>query len=242
MSGSLSLLVNNYRVLDFGGGRNYFNQHLHRWPHGGEHHNALQLNFRRALAFEDSRAALRFFLDLGRIESDDRLRGLPRRGNRFLSVQLGESVHERVAIPLLDDRETRFNAGEDNILHCFRLQLPLIPGTTQAVLLHAPLLLDGCPVPFNSLLPLVDHLCERFSLLLSFSFLLGDAHRLNHLLFQPCAADRLMYQPNGLRCQPRAHFIFQVRREGYRGGYLQRTTVGRVPRLKYVSTAPWGTS
>ena len=38
---------------------------------------------------------------------------------------------------------------------------------TQVVLLHTPLLLDRCPLPFNSLLPLIGHLCERFPLLLS---------------------------------------------------------------------------
>jgi E3 ubiquitin-protein ligase HUWE1 len=55
MSGSFSLLVHNPRVLDFDNKRNYFNQQLHRRPHGGrEHHGTLQLSVRRARVFEDS--------------------------------------------------------------------------------------------------------------------------------------------------------------------------------------------
>ena len=54
MSGSFSLLVHNPRVLDFDNKRNYFNQQLHRRPHGRDHHGTLQLNVRRARVFEDS--------------------------------------------------------------------------------------------------------------------------------------------------------------------------------------------
>jgi len=85
-----------------------------------------------------------------------------------------------MTVPLLDDGEAGFDAGEDPILDCFRLELPLIPSAAQAILLHAPLLLNGCPLPFDPLLPLVDHLRERLPLLLS--FLLGDAYRLDRLL------------------------------------------------------------
>ena len=72
---------------------------------------------------------LRFFLDLGRIKSEDRLRGL---GG-------------------VTNPEPIFDASENTALDRFRPQLPLIPSTTQAILLHAPLLLDSCPLPFNSL-------------------------------------------------------------------------------------------
>jgi hypothetical protein len=85
-----------------------------------------------------------------------------------------------VAIPLANDGETGLNAGEDTVPDRFRLQLPLIPSTMQAILLRTPLLLDGCPLPFNSLLPIVDHFCERVPLLLS--LLLGDTHQLDRLL------------------------------------------------------------
>ena len=85
-----------------------------------------------------------------------------------------------MAVALLDGGETGFDAGEDAVLNGFRLQLPLIPRTTQAVLLHTPFLLDGCPLPFNSLLPLINHLCERFPLLLS--FLLGGTYQLDRLI------------------------------------------------------------
>ena len=54
MSSSFSLPVNNRHALDFDNRRNYFNQQLHRRPHGREHYNALQLNVGTARVFEDS--------------------------------------------------------------------------------------------------------------------------------------------------------------------------------------------
>ena len=54
MSGSLLLLVNNARVLDFDNKRNYSNQQLHKCPHSHEHHGTLQLNVHPQRVFEDS--------------------------------------------------------------------------------------------------------------------------------------------------------------------------------------------
>ena len=84
-----------------------------------------------------------------------------------------------MAVPLLDKGEMGFNTGEDVVLDRFRLQLPLIPSTMQAIPNHITLLLNGRPLPLNPLLPLVDHLREGLSLLLS--LLVRDAHRLNRL-------------------------------------------------------------
>ena len=97
-----------------------------------------------------------------------------------MSVQFGGSVHEWVAVPLLDEREVRFDTSEDAILDHLRLRLPFVPSTTQAIFLNTPLLLNRRQFPFNTLLPLIDHLCEGLPLLLS--LLLRNTHRLNRFL------------------------------------------------------------
>ena len=119
MSGSFSLLVHNPRVLDFDNKRNYFNQQLHRRPHGREHHSALQLNVRRARVFEDS--------------------------YQYLQRKTGEQIkHGKLSVRFYD--EEGVDAG----------------GVTR----------------------------EWFQILARQMF------NPNYALFQPCAADRLTYQPN----------------------------------------------
>lgn len=119
MSGSFSLLVNNSRVLDFDNKRNYFNQQLHKKPHGREHYGTLQLNIRRARVFEDS------FL--------------------YLQRKTGEQIkHGKLSVRFYD--EEGVDAG----------------GLTR----------------------------EWFQILARQMF------NPNNALFQPCAADKLTYQPN----------------------------------------------
>ena len=76
-------------------------------------------------------------------------------GDQPLSIWPGRSIHEWVAIPLLDEGEAGFNVGEGAVLDRFRLQLPLTPRATQVVVLHISL---------------------------SFSLLLGGVRRLSRLI------------------------------------------------------------
>lgn len=131
MSGSFSLLVNNSRVLDFDNKRNYFNQQLHRRPHGREHYGTLQLNVRRARVFEDS------FL--------------------YLQRKTGEQIKfGKLNVRFYD--EEGVDAG----------------GLTR----------------------------EWFQILARQMF---DP---NYALFQPCAADKLTYQPNKASCVNPEHLSF----------------------------------
>ena len=98
--------------------------------------------------------------------------------DQSLLVLFGRSVHEWVAVPLLDEGEARSNASEDAILNCFCPQLLLIPNTTQVIFLNIRLL-NGHPSPFDTLPRLIDHLCERLGLPLS--LLLKEMHRHNCL-------------------------------------------------------------
>ena len=131
MSGSFSLLVNNPRVLDFDNKRNYFNQQLHRRPHGREHHSALQLNVRRARVFEDS--------------------------YQYLQRKTGEQIkYGKLSVRFYD--EEGVDAG----------------GVTR----------------------------EWFQILARQMF------NPNYALFQPCAADRLTYQPNRASAVNPEHLSF----------------------------------
>ena len=131
MSGSFSLLVHNPRVLDFDNKRNYFNQQLHRRPHGREHHSALQLNVRRARVFEDS--------------------------YQYLQRKTGEQIkHGKLSVRFYD--EEGVDAG----------------GVTR----------------------------EWFQILARQMF------NPNYALFQPCAADRLTYQPNRASAVNPEHLSF----------------------------------
>jgi len=131
MSGSFSLLVHNPRVLDFDNKRNYFNQQLHRRPHGREHHSALQLNVRRARVFEDS--------------------------YQYLQRKTGEQIkHGKLSVRFYD--EEGVDAG----------------GVTR----------------------------EWFQILARQMF------NPNYALFQPCAADRLTYQPNRASSVNPEHLLF----------------------------------
>ncbi|KAG4300575.1 hypothetical protein PCK1_003004 [Pneumocystis canis] len=60
MSGSVSLLVKNPKILDFDNKRNYFNRRLHDRGSSREHYPPLQLNVRREMIFLDSYLALYF--------------------------------------------------------------------------------------------------------------------------------------------------------------------------------------
>ena len=64
-----------------------------------------------------------------------------------------------MVVPSLDGGEAGFNMGDDPVLDCFRLQLPLLPGTTQTILLHSPL--ERMSNSLQPLLPLTDHLRQR---------------------------------------------------------------------------------
>ena len=131
MSGSFSLLVHNPRVLDFDNKRNYFNQQLHRRPHGREHHSALQLNVRRARVFEDS--------------------------YQYLQRKTGDQIkHGKLSVRFYD--EEGVDAG----------------GVTR----------------------------EWFQILARQMF------NPNYALFQPCAADRLTYQPNRASAVNPEHLSF----------------------------------
>jgi len=131
MSGSFSLLVHNPRVLDFDNKRNYFNQQLHRRPHGREHHSALQLNVRRARVFEDS--------------------------YQYLQRKTGEQIkYGKLSVRFYD--EEGVDAG----------------GVTR----------------------------EWFQILARQMF------NPNYALFQPCAADRLTYQPNRASAVNPEHLSF----------------------------------
>ena len=131
MSGSFSLLVHNPRVLDFDNKRNYFNQQLHRRPHGREHHNTLQLNVRRARVFEDS--------------------------YQYLQRKTGEQIkYGKLSVRFYD--EEGVDAG----------------GVTR----------------------------EWFQILARQMF------NPNYALFQPCAADRLTYQPNRASAVNPEHLSF----------------------------------
>ena len=96
------------------------------------------------------------------------------------TARFNGSVHKLVAVPSLDEGEARFDASKDVALDRFLLRLPLVCSTTQAISLNTPLILSRYLFPFHTLLPLIDHLCERLALLLL--PLPRDMHRLDHLL------------------------------------------------------------
>ena len=76
-----------------------------------------------------------------------------------LSIRFGSSIHKQVTVPGLDEGKVDLNASENAVLNCFRLRFPAIPGMTQVIFLNTPLLLNGHPLPFGAVLPLIDCPC-----------------------------------------------------------------------------------